>query len=132
MPVGSHRISAARAVLEIDKSGFDSGLRDASRDLHAFGRSGEASLRGLTDAQLRVKVAENELAGTLALDEAQLEPLCEALVDYPPRTSDDPTIGLCWDACRLASVGVIPREYLSTEAAKGRGAALRAARWAPR
>jgi hypothetical protein len=61
---------------------------------------------------------ELQADGTLALDEAQLELLCAALVDYPPRTSDDPTIGLCWDACRLASVVIIPAEFLSTEAAR--------------
>ena len=37
---------------------------------------------------------ELHIAGTLPLDQAQLELLCEALVDYPPRTLDDPTIGL--------------------------------------
>jgi hypothetical protein len=65
---------------------------------------------------------ESHIAGTLPLDRAQLELLCEALVDYPPRTLDDPTIGLCWDACRLASVVVIPTEFLSTEAARAQRA----------
>jgi hypothetical protein len=33
---------------------------------------------------------------------------------------DDPTVGLSWDACRLASEVVIPSNFLSTSAAKAR------------
>jgi len=47
-----------------------------------------------------------------------LDTLCEAFIDYPPRTSDDPTIGMCWDSCRLAVDVGIGRAYLSTTAAR--------------
>lgn len=60
--------------------------------------------------------------GRLALDDAQLDTLCEALSnDYPPATTTDETVGLCWDACRLAVTRVhclIPGRYLSTDAAR--------------
>lgn len=58
-------------------------------------------------------------AGTLRLDREQLESLCDALAhDYPPMTSDDPSVGLCWDVCRLAVDVVIDSRYLSTAAAR--------------
>lgn len=58
------------------------------------------------------------------LDEHQFGLLCEAMIGHDRgRTSDDPTIGACWDADRLdlPRVFIIPDpKYMSTEAGRSR------------
>jgi hypothetical protein len=60
--------------------------------------------------------------GLLPISSAQLETLYQAVRDHTTgRSSDDPTIGLCWDADRLNlwRVGAIPDPlFLSTDAAR--------------
>lgn len=64
----------------------------------------------------RVAVWARDLqaAGVLELDERQVAVLARALDDYPPRTSRDPTVAVCWDACRLASDVIVPGRVFST------------------
>lgn len=61
-------------------------------------------------------------SGTLKITAAQLEVLCEACRRHNDgKVSDDPTVGVCWDADRLdlVRVGIAPdRKLLSTKAAK--------------
>jgi hypothetical protein len=92
--------------------------------IEAFALLHDAKRRGPNDSEDGPLAAEfaRELhaAGKLDLDEAQLDKLAEAFADYPPRTTDDPTVGVCWDACRLdvrrwCQIG--PR-FFSTEAAR--------------
>lgn len=70
----------------------------------------------------RVAVFARELQadGTLDLGAAQLDLLCKALADYPPRTTRDPTIAVCWDACRLATDVILPLSCFSTGAGRRR------------
>lgn len=76
----------------------------------------------------RVAVWTRELqaAGVLDLDDRQVGVLARALDDYPPRTSRDPTVAVCWDACRLASDVIVPVGAFST----GLGRAAQRARLA--
>jgi hypothetical protein len=70
---------------------------------------------------------ELHTGGALGLTDAQLDKLCEAFLDYPPRRTEDPTLGVCWDACRLElrRVGVeIDQQYLSTGRFSRRGGSL--------
>ena len=70
--------------------------------------------------------AELHHAGQIPLDEAQLERLREALAHHDDgTTTQDPVIGVCWDADRLClpRVGIEPRaELLSTAAGRARAA----------
>ncbi len=60
--------------------------------------------------------------GALALADGQLELLHAALIGHDQgETTDDATIGACWDADRLTlwRVGIMPdRKYLSTKPAR--------------
>jgi hypothetical protein len=88
-------------------------------------RSGEGRTTRRTGRWAAAFARELHDQGNLALDSAQLDLLAAALDDYPPRTSDDATIGAAWDSCRIAVSRVhcvIGSSCLSTEAAKrGRG-----------
>jgi uncharacterized protein len=73
--------------------------------------------------------------GLLSLDDVRLAVLADGLVDHSRGlVSDEPNIGVCWDADRLhlPRVSIVPRpELLSTRAARGEAplaaaAALRA------
>jgi uncharacterized protein len=63
--------------------------------------------------------------GLLAVTDAQLDLLHHACFEHADGTvSDDPTVGVCWDADRLdlPRVGIIPRpDLLCTAAARGGG-----------
>jgi hypothetical protein len=67
-------------------------------------------------------LAREWLASTDWLTPSELDQLTYACADHDQgKTSEDPTIGVCWDADRLdlTRVGVIPHaDYLSTEAAR--------------
>ena len=71
----------------------------------------------------RAATLARELAGTwLHLSDDELERLCEACARHTAGArSDDPTVGVCWDADRLnlARVGIHPSAaYLSTASAR--------------
>ena len=75
------------------------------------------------DLEHGTRAAEVVRSLGLDLSPERMETLCAALVDHDRgRVSDDPTIGVCWDADRLelARVGFRVRlDLLSTEAGRG-------------
>lgn len=107
--------NAARLIVDVAEADPDV--------LAAFALLHDATRESENDAAdgPRAAAFARDLAATrkLKLDAEQLDVLCDALAhDYPPTTSDDPTVGLCWDSCRLATMGgYIPSRYLSTVAA---------------
>jgi len=81
-----------------------------------------SALRQCNNAE-RGTLVLNEIAGELfILEPDRLELLEHAIRHHTGgRTSDDPTVGTCWDADRLdiGRVGIIPHErYMSTERAR--------------
>lgn len=61
MPVGSHLVSAARAVLEVDLGPLQRGLAEGKSEIHRFGSTGARSLDQLTTAELRAAKAQERL-----------------------------------------------------------------------
>jgi hypothetical protein len=61
MPVGSHLVSAARAVLEVDLGPLREGLAQGKIEIHRFGSTGAKSLDQLTGAELRAARAQERL-----------------------------------------------------------------------
>lgn len=89
-------------------------LHDAERRTEGYDPD-----HGARAAALATSMAEDHV---LLLDSDQLDVLCRALVDHDRGfTSNDPTIGACWDADRLTlrRLGIVPDpRLLSTQAAR--------------
>ena len=111
------RVAENGLQLVVETPGADAEIVQTFAALHDSQRQNDGG-----DPQHGARAAE--LARTLALelDDAQLELLYFALSEHPHGlTSDDPSVGCCWDADRLDLVrlGRQPRaELMSTEAGK--------------
>jgi uncharacterized protein len=94
------------------------------------GRDSEHGARAATLAR------DLHTADALPLDDAQLELLCAALIDHDRgQTSDEPTVGSCWDADRLdlTRLGITVRaDRMSTAAGQRQADQLSMRRSKPR
>ena len=118
-----HGVEHARRTAE-NAARLITGVAGADPDvLAAFALLHDAKRQSESDSEDGPRAADfaRELVagGVLPLAAGQLETLCAAFLDYPPTTTADPSVGLAWDSCRLATMGgSISSAYLSTAAAK--------------
>ena len=115
------RVHANGLALAARTPGADAGVVELFALLHDCQRLNENADRG-HGARAAKYVRRLSVDGLLRLDSSRLEVLATACAGHElGRVSDDPTIGVCWDADRLelSRLGRRPiPELLSTEAAR--------------
>jgi uncharacterized protein len=111
------RVAVRGAALAAQTPGADPDVVAAFAALHDSQRQNE-----FADPRHGLRAAMVLIGIDLGLTREQRVKLVVALVGHDEgRTSDDPTIGVCWDADRLdlPRVGIIPDpDLLSTDAAR--------------